>query len=112
MNDLPAILNASLGAVVLVCAVMAVLHYQDELDAVDRFILSGIAGSMILVTPALWDSHAPFEWSFNLSRAFFAAYFIKRFLVPVIWKWRGHKRDGLQLSDSSARIVDKLHHKL
>jgi hypothetical protein len=113
MSMFPAYLNTFLGAVVFVCAIAAVLHYQDELDALDRFILAGIAGSMLIVTPALWDSHSPFEgWSFNLSRAFLAAYFLKRFAVPVVWKWRAKPRQDGQISQSTARLVDKMHHKL
>lgn len=113
MNMLPAYLNAFLGAVVFVCAVLAVLHYQDELDALDRFILAGLAGSMLIVTPALWDQHSPFEgWSFNVSRAFLAAYFLKRFFVPVVWKWKARSREDLQISQSGIRLADKLRRKL
>lgn len=113
MNMFPVFLNASMGAVVFVCAVLAVLHYQDEMDALERFILAGIAGSMLIVTPGLWDRHSPFDgWSYNVSRAFFAAYFVKRFFVPVVWKWRAKAREDLQISQSGARLADRLHRKL
>jgi len=113
MSLFPAILNAILGLVVLVSVVLAVLHYQDELDLADRTILAGLAGSMIIVSPALWISHTPFDpWAFNLSRAFFAAFCVKRFLVPVVWGWKARQREGLQLSQSGRRIADRKRHKL
>jgi len=113
MSMFPAILNAALGAVIFVGAILAVHNYQDEMDAFDRFVLAGIAGSMLIVTPALWDSHSPFDgWSYNVSRAFFAAFFVKRFIVPVVWKWKARAREDIQLAQSGRRMADRLHRKL
>lgn len=113
MSMFPAILNLVLGAIVFVSAVLAVQNYQDELDWLDRFILAGLAGSMIIVSPAIWLSHTPFDpWAFNLSRAFLAAFFVKRFFIPVVWKWRAKAREDLQLAQSGARLADRRHHKL
>jgi len=113
MNMLPVYINAGLGLIIFVCCVLAVLNYQDELDALDRFILAGIAGSMIIVTPALWDTHSPFDgWSYNVSRAFFAAFFVKRMLLPVLWKWKARAREDIQIAQSGARLADRMRHKL
>lgn len=113
MTMFPAILNLVLGAIVFVSAILAVLTYQDEIDAIDRFILSGLAGSMIIVSPAIWIAHTPFDpWAFNLSRGFLAAFFVKRFFVPVVWKWRARTREDIQLAQSGARMLDRRKHKL
>lgn len=112
MSMFPVYLNIALGAVVFVCAALAAHVYQDEYDWGDRLILAGIAGSMIIVTPAVLDHASPFPWAYNLSRAFFAAFFLKRFGVPVIWKWRARKREDLQKAQSGTRLADRMRHKL
>jgi hypothetical protein len=112
MSNLPILINTILGLVIFVSMILAVLNYEDDLDVVDRVIIAGFAGSMLMTTPALWLSNTPFEWSFNLSRSFLAAYAVKRFLVPVIWKWRYHRRHQDQMAQSARRMVDRLRHKL
>lgn len=112
MRDLPILLNTVLGLVIFVSMILAVLNYEDDLDVVDRVIIAGFAGSMLMTTPALWLSNTPFEWSFNLSRSFLAAYAVKRFLVPVIWKWRYDRRHRDQIVQSGQRLADRMRHKL
>lgn len=110
MSALPLILSSLFGLIIFGCILLAVLNYQDELDTLERFILAGFAGSMLLTTPALWMV-TPFDgWSFNLSRGFLTAYCIKRFLVPVILKWRYDKRHRDQVVQSTARMHDKRRH--
>lgn len=110
MTGLPELMSFILGAIIFVCIVVAVLNYQDELDVVERFVLAGFAGTMLLTTPSLWMS-TPFDvWSFNLSRGFLAAYFVKRFAIPVVLKWRYDRRHRDQVRESTARMLDRRRH--
>lgn len=104
-----ALFSALLGAIVIASLVTAAWTYQDRLDAWDRFLMCGLAGSMLMTTPAIWIDHTPFDgWSFNLSRAFLAGFCVKRFVVPVIWEFKGRKRRAQHLSGLHDRMRDKL----
>lgn len=108
---LPLIISTFLGLVIFTSLILAVLNYQDELDVMERVILAGLAGSMLLTTPALWMVGTPFDgWSFNLSRGFLTAYCVKRFFVPVLLKWRYDRRHKEQVNQSAARMHDRRKH--
>lgn len=104
-------LGSLTGLAIFVSIMLAVITYQDEIDALERFILAGFAGSMLLTTPALWMADTPFDgWSFYVSRGFLAAFCVKRFFVPVLTKWRGDRRQQGQVSQSAARLHDRRRH--
>ena len=99
------------GLVIFLSVIVAVLVYQDEIDAFERFILAGFAGSMLLTTPALWMADTPFDgWSFYVSRGFLAVFCFKRFAIPVFIKWAYHRREADQIRQSSARMHDRRKH--
>lgn len=103
-----AIINVFLGAIVFVSLVGASIRFQDRLDWFDRLTLCGLAGSMLMTTPALFIEHTPFDgWSFNLSRAFLAVICVRRFFLPIIWEHIGAKRQRDQLNQSAARMYDR-----
>lgn len=103
-----ALINVTLGAVVFVSLVSASIRFQDRLDWFDRLTLCGLAGSMLMTTPALFIDHTPFDgWSFNLSRAFLAVICVRRFFMPIIWEAIGDHRQGRQISQSAARMHDR-----
>jgi hypothetical protein len=111
MSDIPLIVSTLFGLVIFGSIMLAVLNYQDELDTLERVILAGFAGSMLLTTPALWMVGTPFDgWSFNLSRGCLTAYCVKRFFVPVLLKWRYDRRHRDQVSQSAARMHDRRRH--
>lgn len=99
------------GLIIFLSVIVAVLVYQDEIDAFERFILAGFAGSMLLTTPALWMADTPFDgWSFYVSRGFLAVFCFKRFAIPVIMKWKGERRQREQILQSASRLHDKRKH--
>jgi hypothetical protein len=102
------ILNSTLGLVIVACVLIGALNHQDDLSTFDRFILGGLAGSTLLTTTVLISEGSPFEpWAFMVSRGFWAAYCIRRFLWPSVLKWRYQRRHAEQIAQSAARLEDK-----
>jgi len=103
------ILSALLGGIVALSCFVAVIRYEDRYDWIDRLCLAGLGGSMILTTPAIFWA-TPFDaWSFNLSRAFLAGIFIKRFLYPWWVEHQGAKRQSRAVSEALSRRGALLH---
>lgn len=108
-----ALINVVLGAVVFVSLVGASIRFQDRLDWFDRMALCGLAGSMLMTTPALFIHNTPFDgWAFNLSRFFLAVICVRRFFMPIIWEHLGERRNHNQVLQSGKRIHDRLDMKL
>jgi len=101
--SLTLLLSAALGTIVAVSCFVAVIRHEDRYDWIDRLCLAGLGGSMLLTTPAIfWTT--PFDaWSFNLSRAFLAGIFLKRFIYPWWVEHQGTKRQGRAVSEALGR---------
>ena len=98
------VFSAILGAIVFVSCIGALLVFPERFDRLDRLAVGGLAGAMLLTTPALWLP-TPFDpWSFNLSRSFLAMICVKRFAVPVVWDWFGRRRQKPQIQQSAGRV--------
>lgn len=96
-------ISAGLGAIVAASCIAAVILNEDRYDWLDRLCVAGLGTSMLLTTPALFFVTPLDAWSFNLSRAFLAGICAKRFLLPLIWRWRGEERQRRQISDALKR---------
>lgn len=97
------IISAILGAIVAASCVTAVIMNEDRYDWLDRLCIAGLGTSMLLTTPALFFVTPLDAWSFNLSRAFLAGIFAKRFLLPLVWRWQGDRRQQRAIQDALHR---------
>ncbi len=96
-------ISCILGLISAASLFLAGAVYSHRMDWLDRLAVGGLAGSLLMTTPALFFP-TPFDgWSFALSRSFLCVLLVKRFLVPVLVCYAGRKRQAQQMDRSGLR---------
>lgn len=92
-------INIMFGVMIILIILWRLIHCFDAHTRLERISLALVGAGMILVTPAIWLQHTPFDvWSFNMSRGAMAlllyAMFIDRPIRAKRDELRRYKREA------------------